>query len=136
MRNAHQPFHCRFQPLDETPGHIAARERVAFIDRVCGLLIESRFGNYGDFDTVGKLKNSFGSLLPDREMPDDLYDLTGQLRMHAHMAVPFTGRKRDIVTSLLPYVAVKVLAPIEAFRSATTLARGSPGTGRVAVLRI
>ncbi len=67
--------HCKKQTLNIKLKPAADSEKLAFLDTVCGLLIESRFGPCGTYYPIVELNDLFDIHPHSEEMPDEFFDL-------------------------------------------------------------
>lgn len=97
--------------------------RSAFVDRVCGLLIESRFGPGAGYDQIVELNGPLETSITVDNVPDEFFDLTGRpqsVDMLGEFGVD-TTRPVEIIPSfgVSPSLTEALLTP-------STLPRGSP----------
>lgn len=101
-------------------GPFAPHEKLAFVERVCGILIESRFGSGRTYETIADRRHT-----PDKRS-DELPMLTAEgftppneICLFNEFETGRTGRR-----------GVEVRSPVKQPRSPSTLGRGSPNFRR------
>ncbi len=132
MTHANHTRHCDRQPLKLRLLAAVSDERLAFIDRVCGLLVESRYGLACIYQPITQSSSrDWSDAEAFCEMPDYFFDVTGQMHVHS---LEISPKRTAIEMFDAPTINNKAhlshfLQIRQPFRSATASARGSPGGG-------
>jgi hypothetical protein len=121
MKNYQPKCHCGQRAAITGPGYVRHIRRLGFINAVCGLLIESRFGPGANYDPFVAFSDRFYFCSEPDEMPDEYFDLTWRWPMRSS-AEPLIR----LAMTRLSIEPDRDLPPTEPPLSPLTLARGSP----------
>lgn len=98
MKNFGSTCYCKRSTYEIKLKPMADMARLAFIDRVCALLIESRFGPYAIYESIVELNDPFETRVPLDEMPDEFFDLMPQSWMPP---LPHRGFRKSMIKALV-----------------------------------
>ena len=88
MTNYQPKCHCKLGAANLTPEYAQHVRRSEFINTVCGLLIESRFGPGAHYDPIVELTDRFYFCAEPADLPDEYFDLILRWPMPSATARP------------------------------------------------